>query len=73
MQGKTFTAIIAAEKFTIPRRFMLDKSKEEDKDQESIQSCTPRDPGPRTPYGKVTKIQENTTHKGAKRPALSSR
>ena len=64
MQGKTFTAIIAAEKFTIPRRFMFDKSKEKGKDQESIQSCSTPDAGHR--MGKIT-------HKRTKRSVLSSR
>ena len=41
--------------------------KEEDKDQELIQSRTPLDFN-----GKVTKIQENITHKRAKRSALSA-
>ena len=66
MQGMAFTAIIAAEKFTITRRFMLDKGKDEGKDQESKQLST-------IPVQKVTKTQESTTHKRTKRSSLSSR
>ena len=41
---------------------MHNQNKKEGKDQESIQSSTTYDPYV-IPYGKVTKTQENTTHK----------
>ena len=47
------------------------KSKEEGKDQESIQSSTT--PYPRHQNRKVTKTQENITYKRAKRAALSQK